>query len=64
MAIKTDPNKTRAVLCKALVARSAELGIDSATFRFPSPTAIVVRCYDGGVFRVDFGSWSSAELAR
>jgi hypothetical protein len=64
MAIKTDPNETRAVLCKALVARSAELGIDPATFRFPSPTAIIVRCDDGGVFRVDFGSWSSAELAR
>lgn len=64
MTIKTSPSKTRAVLCKALVAWSADLGIDPTTFRFPSPTAIVVRRYDGSVFRVDFGTWPLSEVSR
>jgi hypothetical protein len=64
MTSTPNHSETQSALRQALINRARELGIDPATVRCPSPHAVTARREDGGLLRLDFASWSAAELSR
>jgi hypothetical protein len=64
MTSKPKHSDIQSALRKALITRARELGIDPATLRCPSLSAITARRNDGSLLRLDFGSWPAAELSR
>lgn len=64
MASEPKHRDIQSALRKALIARARELGIDPATLRCPSPSAITARRNDGSLLRFDFGTWAATELSR